>query len=323
MGRVRPQIAPWWRSVLGILAGRGFQALVVALVVGIVSFIMMQALPGDASYRIAAGRYGYDMMDAASAEIVRLELGLDRPWWMQLSTWLGELATFDLGRSHVYGSRVVDEVAKQLNYSLLLAGGAVVASLVIAIPVGIAAGMRPGGKIDHVSLALSIFLRAIPAFALGIVLVLVFAVQLGLMPVAGFRGLQHLVLPSLTLGLGLAAVSSRVVRDAVAEAMSAEWRLFSRTKGLTARRTVVSHVLRNASLPVVAYVGVQGAYLIEGVVIVETVFAWPGIGHSLVHAIFGRDVAMVQGTALALGLIYVGLNLVIDLVCRLIDPRSA
>ena len=310
-------------SVLAILAGRGAQALVVALVVGVASFAMMHALPGDAAYRIAAGRYGYDMMDAAAAEAVRLELGLDRPWWSQLWSWLAALATFDLGRSLVYGSPVIEEVVTQLRYSLLLAGGAVIASLAIALPVGIAAGLRPGGAVDRASLATSILLRAVPAFALGVVLVLVFAVQLRVLPVAGFRGPEHLILPSLTLGLGLAAVSSRVVRDAVAEAMSAEWRLFARTKGLGARLTVTRHVLRNAALPVVAYVGVQGAYLIEGVVIVETVFAWPGIGHALVHAIFGRDVAMVQGTALALGLIYVALNLVIDLACRVIDPRAA
>jgi len=298
------------------------QALIVALVVGVASFAMMHALPGDAAFRIAAGRYGYDVMDAAAAEAVRIELGLDQPLWAQLWSWLRALASFDLGRSLVYGSPVIEEVVTQLRYSLLLAGGAVVASLIIALPVGIAAGMRPGGLVDRTGLALSIFLRAVPAFALGIVLVLVFAVQLRLLPVAGFDGPQHLILPSLTLGFGLAAVSSRVVRDAVAEAMSAEWRLFARTKGLGARLTVIRHVLRNAALPVVAYVGVQGAYLIEGVVIVETVFAWPGIGHALVHAIFARDVAMVQGTALALGLIYVLLNLGIDLACRVIDPRA-
>ena len=283
---------------------------------------MMQALPGDAAYRIAAGRYGYDMMDAAAAEAVRIELGLDQHWTVQLFSWLGALAQFDLGRSLVYGSPVIDEITVQLGYSLLLAAGAVITSLLIAIPVGIAAGLKPGGAVDRVTLALSIFVRAIPAFALGIVLVLAFAVQLKLFPVAGFRGAEHLVLPSLTLGLGLAAVSNRVVRDAVAEAMAAEWRLFARTKGLSARLTVLRHVLRNASLPVVTYVGVQMAYLIEGVVIVETVFAWPGIGHALVHAIFARDIAMVQGTALTLGLIYVALNLVIDLACRGIDPRT-
>ncbi len=310
------------RSVLVVLAQRGLQALIVAVIVGLISFAMMQALPGDAAYRIAAGRYGYDMMDAAAADAVRAELGLDRHWLAQLFAWLGELAQFNLGRSLVYGTPVVDEIATQLGFSLLLALGAVIVSVLIALPLGIAAGLNPGGLIDRTTLALSICLRAIPAFALGVVLVLVFAVHLKFLPVAGFRGPEHLILPSLTLGLGLAAVSNRVVRDAVAEAMASEWQLFSRTKGLSARTTVLRHVIRNASLPVVAYVGVQMAYLIEGVVIVETVFAWPGIGHALVHAIFSRDIAMVQGTALTLGLIFVALNLVIDLACRGIDPRT-
>jgi len=307
---------------LAALAQRGLQAIIVASIVGIVSFAMMQALPGDAAYRIAAGRYGYDMMDAAAAEAVRLELGLDRSWLAQLMSWLGALATFDLGQSMVYGTRVADEIATQLGYSLMLAAGAVVTSILIAVPLGIASGLRPGGVLDRITLGLSIFFRAIPAFALGVVLVLIFAVQLKLLPVAGFRGPQYLILPSLTLGLGLAAVSNRVVRDAVVDAMSSEWRMFARTKGLSARVTMLRHVLRNASLPVVTYIGVQMAYLIEGVVIVETVFAWPGIGHALVHAIFGRDIAMVQGTALTLGLIYVALNLAIDLACRGIDPRT-
>ncbi|NKB26000.1 MAG: ABC transporter permease subunit [Kiritimatiellae bacterium] len=283
---------------------------------------MMQALPGDAAFRIAAGRYGYDMMDAAAAEAVRLELGLNRPFLVQLRDWLWTLAQFDLGESFVYGGPVSQKIATQLGFSLLLAAGAVITSLLFALPIGIAAGLSPGGVIDRISLAVSILLRAIPAFALGIVLVLIFSVQLKLFPVAGFRGFSYLILPSLTLGLGLAAVSNRVVRDAVVEAMSTEWRLFARTKGLSANVTMRRHVLRNASLPVVTYVGVQMAYLVEGVVIVETVFAWPGIGHALVHAIFARDIAMVQGTALTLGLIYVVLNLVIDITCRGIDPRS-
>ncbi len=316
-------MSPPLKSILGVLAARGLQAVIVALIVGIVSFAMMHALPGDAAYRIAASRYGYDMMDAAAAEAVRLELGLDDPWLIQLWSWIGQLVQFDLGNSLVYGSPVVDEIATQLGFSLLLAGGAVAASLLIALPVGIVSGLNPGGLFDRTIMGLSVFLRAIPAFALGIVLVLVFAVQLKLFPVAGFRGFENLVLPSFTLGIGLAAVSNRVVRDAVVDAMNADWRLFSRTKGLSSRLTLIRHVLRNAALPVVTYVGVQLAYLIEGVVIVETVFAWPGIGHALVHAIFGRDIAMVQGTALTLGLLYVALNLTIDLACRLIDPRGS
>ena len=310
------------RVLAGALAARLLQALMVAVIVGVVSFAMMQALPGDAAYRIAAARYGYDMMDAASADAVRVQLALEQPWFWQLFDWLGQLATFDLGRSLVTGEPVVHEIAHQLGHSLILAGGAVVVSILIAVPVGVAAGLNPGGAIDRASLALSVLLRAVPAFALGIVLILVFAVQARLLPVAGYQGLQHLVLPSLTLGLGLAAVSNRVVRDAVADAMSAEWQQFARTKGLSRKVSMLRHVARNVSVPVVAYVGVQLAYLIEGVVIVESVFAWPGIGHALVHAIFDRDIAMVQGTALTLGLLYVLLNFSVDLACRGLDPRT-
>lgn len=305
-----------------ILVGRVIQALMVAIVVGMASFAMMQSLPGDASYRIAAGRYGYDMMDAASAEAVRTELGLDQPQSIQLMEWFSALARFDLGKSAVTGMPVAEELKSLLGHSLLLAGAGVFVSLLIAIPVGILAGLKPNGFFDRASLFASIILRAVPAFALGVMLILAFAVHGKLLPVAGFQGPEHLILPALTLGIGLAAVSSRVVRDAVSEAMAADWHLFSRTKGLSSRLALQRHVLRNAALPVVVYVGVQLAYVIEGVVIVESIFSWPGIGHELVHAIFGRDVAMVQGTALALGLLYVVLNLMIDLMCRGIDPRG-
>ena len=308
-------------GIWSALAARASQAVLVAVVVGIVSFSMMQALPGDAAYRIAAGRYGYDMMDAASTDVVRAELGLDQPRSVQLLTWLGSLARLDLGKSAVTGNPVTEELEVQIGHSLLLAGAGVLVSLLIAIPVGIAAGLNPGGWLDRLSLGASIVLRAVPAFALGVLLMLALAVHSKLLPVAGFQSPKHLILPALTLGLGLAAVSSRVVRDSVREAMSTEWRLFSRTKGLSSKQTLRRHVLRNAALPVVAYVGVQLAYLIEGVVIVETVFSWPGIGHALVHAIFGRDVTMVQGTALTLGLLYVLLNLIVDLSCHGIDPR--
>lgn len=303
------------------LFGRMFQALMVAVVVGMASFAMMQALPGDAAYRIAAGRYGYDMMDAASADAVRVELGLDQPVSAQLFTWLSALARLDLGNSAVTGLPILAELKPLLAHSLLLAGAGVLVSMLIAIPVGIFAGLRPNGLFDRVSLFASILLRAVPAFALGVLLILAFAVHSKLLPVAGYQGPQYLILPALTLGLGLAAVSSRIVRNAVCDAMGAEWRLFSRTKGLSSRLTLLRHVIRNAALPVVVYVGVQLAYVIEGVVIIEAIFSWPGIGHALVHAIFGRDVAMVQGTALALGLLYVALNLVVDLLCRGIDPR--
>lgn len=305
-----------------LVAIRVVQAALVALVVGAASFAMMQALPGDAAFRIAAGRYGYDLMDAASAEAVRQELGLDRPLLTQLGTWLATLGRLELGTSLVSGGSIAGELAHLLGHTLRLALGAVLVSMIVAIPVGVAAGLAPGGRADRISLGVSVLIRAVPAFALGIVLMLVFAVQMRLLPVAGHDSPAHLVLPAVTLGLGLAAVSNRVIRDSVAQAVASEWYAFARTKGLSRSVTLRRHVLPNATVPVVAYVAVQLAYLVEGVVIVESVFAWPGIGHALVHAIFDRDIPMVQGTALTLGLLYVGLSLAVDLLCRAVDPRT-
>lgn len=305
-----------------MLAGRLVQALLVALVVGAASFAMMHALPGDAAFRIAAGRYGYDIADAAAAELVRAELRLDQPMWVQLVAWLGALASFDLGHSLVTGASVAHEVASQLANSLTLAVAGVGLSLFFAVPAGVLAASRPGGVVDTLLLAVSIVLRAMPAYAIGIVLMLVLAVHMGLAPVAGHGTAANLPLPALTLALGMAAVSSRVVRDAVLDVMRSDQVRFARAKGLGPTLVLVRHVARNAAIPVVAYVGVQLAYVIEGVVIVESLFAWPGIGHALVHALFARDVPMVQGTALALGLMFVGLNLVIDLLCRGLDPRG-
>ncbi|QFT60746.1 Glutathione transport system permease protein GsiC (plasmid) [Sulfitobacter sp. THAF37] len=304
------------------LGGRALQALIVALVVGVASFAMMHALPGDAAFRIAAGRYGYDVADAAAAAAVRAELGLDRPMMVQLAAWLGELLTFDLGRSSVTGMPIATELGHLSSNSFVLALAAVLLSLVIAVPIGLLAAVSPGGLLDRGLLWVSIALRATPAFVLGIALMLGLAVQLRLTPVAGHGTAANMFLPTLTLGIGLAAVSSRVVRDAVVDVMRSDQFRFARAKGLSLRSAVGRHVVRNAAIPVVSYVGVQLAYLIEGVVIVEVLFAYPGVGHALVHAIFGRDVPMVQGTALALGLFYVALSTIIDLMCRGLDPRG-
>jgi peptide/nickel transport system permease protein len=305
-----------------LLTARAIQAVIVALIVSIASFVMMQSLPGDAAYRIAAGRYGYDVMDAAAAEAVRSELGLNKPLAVQLIAWISDLARFDLGHSLVTGESVWQELSSQLGASLKLALAAIITSILLAVPTGVLAGLKAGGGFDRLTLSISIMLRSMPAFAIGVVLMLILAVEVKLLPVAGYGELRHFVLPSLALGLGLAAVSNRVIRDAVTNSTSSAWYAFARSKGLGKRSSLFRHVARNSAVPAVAYIGVQLAYLIEGVVIIESVFAWPGIGHALVHAIFERDVPMVQGTALTLGLLFVVLSLLIDLICRELDPRS-
>lgn len=303
------------------LAGRLTQALLVALVVGLACFVMVQALPGDMAFRIAAGRYGIDGVSGAAADLVRAELGLDRPWWARLGAWLAGLARFDLGVSLVSGERVVDELSTYLGHTLLLAGVALALSLLVGPPLGAWMGARPGSAADRAGLVAAALLRALPSFLVGVALILVFAVGFGWLPAAGVGGWQEVVLPAATLAIGLAAVSSRVTRDSVAAALSAAPAEHARHKGLPEAAVQRRHVWRNAAVPVVAYLGVQLVTLVEGVVIVETLFAWPGIGHAMVHAVVSRDVPMLQGTALAMGLMFVVLNALVDLACLALDPR--
>lgn len=305
------------------LAARLVQAVMVAVLIGIATFVMMRSLPGDAAWRIAAGRYGYDNVDAAAADAVRAELGLGGPVLPALLQWFGDLLHLDFGNSLVTGQPVMEEIAHQLGASVSLALVAVVLSLLIGPPLGILAGLRPGGVLDRALLVVSTGLKAVPQFLMALVLIVVIAVQLRWLPAAGHGEARHFVLPALILALGLAAVNARIARDAMARIAGMPFWHFAQWKGLSERQVLFRHGLRNISVPLLTYLGLQFVTLVEGVIIVESIFGWPGIGHALVHAIFSRDVPMVQGTALVLGLGFVLVNTAIDLVVRRIDPRQA
>ncbi|WP_100002958.1 ABC transporter permease [Phyllobacterium zundukense] len=304
------------------LLARLLQAGIVAIVVGALCFVLMRVLPGDAAMRIAAGRYGPDARIAEAAEKVRLELGLDRPITTQFLEWLGNLLRLDFGHSLVTGGTVVHELQVQLGASVWLAAAALLLSLVIGPVVGLFSGLKPGGVADRMGLIGAVTFRAIPPFVLGLILMLVFSKQLGWLPPAGFGTPREILLPALTLALGLAAMSSRVTRNAVAAVARAPYFAFARYKGLPEAVVVRRHGLRNAAIPVVSYLGLQAIYLIEGVVVVESLFAYPGIGHALVHAIVERDIPMVQGTALVMGLMFVAISAVVDLLSLWLDPRQ-
>jgi len=300
---------------------RLWQAFLVALIVGTLTFFLMRLLPGDMAFRIAASRYGYDLVSATAAEAVRAELGLDRPLWQALAAWWGDLLRLNLGTSLVSGEPVLHELAHELGRTLQLSATALVLSALLGVPLGLLAGRRPGGWLDSLTLTMAVLLRAVPPFVLGLVLILGLAVQLSALPAAGHGEHGSLVLPALTLALPLAALSCRVARDAMVSVGGSAYFAFAMTKGLSERQAMLRHGLRNIGVAVVAYLGVQMVVLVEGVVVVETLFAWPGIGHALVHAIFGRDVPMIQGAALAMGLLFVLFNALVDLACQVIDPR--
>ncbi|ABL69447.1 ABC transporter permease [Paracoccus denitrificans] len=304
------------------LGYRALQAVLVAVLVGVLTFLMMQALPGDMAFRIAAGRYGYDAVNVAAAEAVRQELGLDRPAIAAFGVWVMDLLRLDFGTSVISGASVIDEIRHQLGASLQLAGAALALSLLIGPPVGVLAGLRAGGWLDRGLLVVSTALRSVPQFLMGLILIVLVSIHLGWLPAAGYGKPAHFILPALTLALGLGAVSARIARDAMAGVAASPFYAFGRWKGLSEGQLFRRHGLRNIGVALVTFLGLQFAMLVEGVVVIESIFGWPGIGHALVHAIFGRDVPMVQGTALLLGLGFVVLNALVDLAAHWIDPRG-
>lgn len=304
-----------------LLARRAFQALALALIVGSLCFLMIRSLPGDMAMRIAAGRYGFDLVSTGAADTVRAELGQQLQGWPALLGWLGNLLRLDLGHSLVTGDTVWSEVSHQLGATLRLSLSALALGAGIGVPLGVYCGLHAGGLADRVVMALTVVFRAMPSFLLAVLLMLLVAVKLGALPVAGDGQPGSLLLPGLTLGLGLAAGLVRVSRQALVAAIRTPAHDFARTKGLSDTQALLRHGLRNAAVPVVAWLGVQAVFLVEGTVVIETLFAWPGIGHALVHAVFARDVPVIQGTALTIGLLFVGFNLLVDALCLWLDPR--
>lgn len=299
------------------------QVMVVALVVGTACFAFARMLPGDLATRIAAGRYGYDLVDNRAVDSVRAELGLDAPAWRQLLQWWVDLAYLRLGRSVVTNEPVIHEVLDHLGATLRLVLLAVMLGAALAVPTGLLAALRQGGLIDRLTLAASVGFRSIPTFLVGLALMVIVASGTGALPIGEGSAGGGQLLPALVLALTLGAGLARIVREALVAVMASPAHAFARTKGLTDGEALRLHALRNAAGPVIAWLGVQAVLLIEGAMIVETLFATPGIGHALVHAIFARDVPMVQGAALCMAVLCVATNAVLDAVGAAIDPRRA
>lgn len=310
--------SPW----AALLTRRAVQVLALLLIIGSLCFFMVLALPGDMAMRIAASRYGYDLVGNAAASAVSAELGLGQPLHTGWLVWLGDLLRLDLGASLVSGESVWQELGHHLGASIDLAVTTVVLAMLMGLPLGIAAARRPGGICDRLTLLFAVLLRATPAFLLGIVLMLVFAVHLGWLPAAHDAHGGGIWLPALTLALGLGAGLARVTRSAVREALASDAHEFARTKGLSDSQALWLHALRLAVVPVLAYLGVHLVLLVEGTVVVESLFAWPGIGHALVHAVFARDVPVIQGAALCMGFLFIIFNLMLDALLMWLDPRQ-
>lgn len=289
-----------------------------------VSFGLIHLVPGDP----VVAMLGLEA-DAQAIAALRAKLALDRPVLVQYAAWLGSVLTGDFGRS-IQGERAVAPlVFRALGPSAQLATAALLVSLLIAIPAGvIAARHRNGGK-DIAASIVALCGLSLPSFWLGVLLILAFSVWMPLFPSSGYvppledplAHLRHLTLPAVTLGAALAAATMRMTRATMIEVLRADYVRTARAKGLPEHVVVWRHALRNTAIPLVTLIGIQLGQLLGGVVVTETVFAWPGIGKLTVDAIFGRDYPVVQATILVTAALFVFINLVTDIAYAMLDPR--
>jgi peptide/nickel transport system permease protein len=302
--------------MLRYLARRLAASALILLGVTAVTFCLTFLIPAD-PVRMIAGR-------SASAETVasiRHQLGLDRPLPVQYVSYLGRLAQGDLGRSYVQKAEVSTLIRSRLPATLLLMAGAIFFELLIGLPAGIYAAARRGRTADRGIMMLSFAGVSTPQFVVGLLLLYLFAYLLGWFPLSGYGTLSHLVLPALTLGIAGGGWYSRMIRSSMVEVLRQDYIRTARAKGLSERGVILVHGLRNAILPVIAMIGLDIGIFMSGVVVVESVFGWPGIGQLAWQAIQRIDIPIIMGVTLVAAVAIVLGNLLADLVAPLIDPR--
>ncbi len=287
--------------------------------VSLIAFSLINLAPGDPAEIVLSQGGGTPTPEAV--EKLREELGLNDPLIVQYGRWLSRAARFDFGNSFLTEKPVGDELLARFPRTLLLAVSAVVFALFLSIPTGILAALYHRRFADHLGRVGALLGASIPNFWLGLFLIHLFAVKLKLLPSAGCDDFSHLILPAVTLGFGMAAIYARLLRASLLEVLSQEFIKVARAKGLTEKLVIGRHALKNALLPVITAFGVSFGHLLGGTVIVETIFAWPGIGQFAVDAIFSRDYPVIQGFVFFTAVIFVGLNLLIDISYCFLDPR--
>lgn len=292
----------------------------ILLCVSMITFSLMHFVPGDPAEIIAERKYG-ENVTTETVELVKKEMGLDRPIFVQYFRWVAGLFQGDFGNSFRSGRPVWNEIMVRLPATAELALAAMLISLIIAIPVGILSAVKQYSMMDSIGMVGAMLGVSMPNFWLGLLLILVFSVHFGWLPVFGRGEITHLILPALTLGTGIAAVTTRLTRSSLLEILKQDYIRTARSKGLVERAVINRHALKNALIPVVTVVGLQFGALLEGAVVVEVIFAWPGLGRLLVDSIFARDFPVIQGCVFFIAVMYVIVNLLVDISYAWLDPR--
>jgi len=310
--------------MLPFLLKRLLAALPVMAVVAIVVFAILRLTPGDAA-AILAG-------DAATPEqlaAIRHALGLDQPMHRQFLIWISHVLQGDLGTSLLSGTPVTAMIAQRMEPSIALCVSTIVVAILLAVPLGVLAAWRQGKLLDRAVMAVSVMGFSVPVFVTGYVLIWIFSLELGWFPVQGYKPLaegiwpfaQSIALPTLALSTVYIALIARMTRTSLMEVMGEDYIRTARAKGVAEWSVMLGHALRNAAVPIVTIIGVGIAMLIGGVVVTESVFNIPGLGRLVVEAVLARDYPVIQGLILLFALVYVLINLVVDISYTLLDPR--
>ncbi|HET9194341.1 MAG TPA: nickel ABC transporter permease [Vicinamibacterales bacterium] len=298
------------------LARRLVLTIPVLLGVATLVFSLIHLIPGDPAQAMLG-----EAAPQSDVEELRRQLGLDRPLVQQYAAFLAGLVKGDLGTSLRTGLPVTEQIVERMPATFELAAAAMLVAILFSMPLGIAAAVRRGTVVDHAAMTVSLAGVSVPNFWLGPLLAIVFAVELGWLPVSGRGTWAHLVLPAVSLGAALAAILARMTRATMLEELREPYVQAARARGVSRSRAVMRHAFRNSLIPVVTLVGLQFGAVLTGAVITETIFAWPGIGRLLIQSIGFRDYPLVQGCILLIALTYVAVNLITDMLYGVLDPR--
>jgi peptide/nickel transport system permease protein len=314
--------------MLRFLLQRLLALIPVLFIVAVIVFLILRLTPGDPAAVIAGNSASND-----DIERIREQLGLNQPLWSQFGIWLSGVLLGDLGYSFYLNRPVTELILQRIEPTLSLAFGTIVLAILVAVPLGTLAAWRMGGWLDRLLSGFAVAGFSVPVFVVGYLLIYLFAIELQWLPVQGYRRLfgeesqgigawaRQLVLPWLTLATIYVALIARVTRASVSEALTEDFIRTARAKGLTERAVLLRHALPNAAVPIVTVIGIGIALLIGGVVVTETVFAIPGLGSLTVDAVLNRDFPVIQGVVIFFSVLYVLVNLLVDLSYLLFDPR--
>ncbi|MBV1694000.1 MAG: ABC transporter permease [Hyphomicrobiales bacterium] len=310
--------------MLSFILRRLLATIPVMLVVAVFVFLMLRLTPSDPAAIIAG-----DNANAEQVGAIRHQLGLDQPILTQFFIWMGKILTGDFGESFFFKKTVAELIADRIQPTLSLAFFTIVLAVLVAVPLGVLAAARQGTIIDRVVMGFSVLGFSVPVFVIGYLLIYVFAIYLNWLPVQGYQRIelgvwgwfQRLILPSITLAIIYVALIARMTRTSVLEVLSEDYIRTARAKGQVERKVLFRHALRNAAVPIVTVIGLGIALLIGGVVVTESVYTIPGLGRLTVDAVLARDYPVIQAVILLFSLVYVLINLLVDIIYTLLDPR--